>query len=102
MAAFGEFKPILGEIARYLRIISNAQCGTPSQAAATGGTGDVPAGFNTISIAATTAPATITFINGTTYTLDTVGETIKFSAAEGGTLQAFDITAGAVKWIGIK
>ena len=102
MAAFGEFKPILGEIARYLRIISNAQCGTPSTAITSAGTGNIPAGFSSVTITATTAPATITFANGTTYSLTTVGESIPISATVGGTLPAFTISGGAVKWIGIK
>lgn len=98
----GELKPYLGEIARYLRIISNAQCGTPSQAILTGGTGDIPAGFNSVGIVATTVPATITFVNGSTYTFDVVGESTKISAAEGGTLPIITLTAGAIKWTGIK
>jgi hypothetical protein len=102
MAAFGEFRPILGEMARYLRIISNAQCGTPSQITLTGGTGNIPAGFNSISIVATTVPATLTYADGSTYTLSVVGESIKLSASEGGTLPAITVTAGAIKWTGIK
>lgn len=102
MAAYGEFKPILGEIARYLRIISNAQCGTPSQAILTGGTGNIPVGFNSIDIVATTVPATITFADSTTYTFDTVGESTKISAAIGGILPPITLSAGAIKWTGIK
>ena len=102
MAAFGEFKPVLGEIARHLRIISNAQCGTPSNAITSTGVGDVPAGFSSVSILATTVPATIDFSDGSTYTFDVVGEIISQAASQGGTLPAYVLTSGAIKWIAIK
>lgn len=102
MAAFGEFKPILGEIARYLRIISNAQCGTPSKAITSTGVGDVPAGFSSVSILATTVPATVTFSDGSVYTFDVVGEIVSQSASNGGTLPAYILTSGTVKWIAVK
>lgn len=102
MAAFGEFKPVLGEMARYLRIISNAQCGTTSPTTTSTGVGDIPAGFNSISILATTVPATVTFSDGSVYTFDVVGEIISQAAAAGGTLPAYILTSGAIKWIGIK
>lgn len=102
MASYGELKPVLMEQARYLRLISNALCGTPSTAITSAGTGNIPAGFSSISITATTAPATLTFSDGSTYTFDTVGETISQSASEGGKLPAYTLTAGAVKWISVK
>jgi hypothetical protein len=100
--AQGDFLLVLDQIARNTRITANTLCGTPSLASITGGTGNIPYGFNSVSITATTVPATITFADATTYTLSTVGETLPISAAEGGRLPAFTISAGAVKWIGIK
>jgi hypothetical protein len=103
MAAFGEFKPILGEIARYLRIISNAQCGTATSTTITSaGTGDVPAGFDSISIIATTAPTVVTLSDGSTYTFDVVGEIIAQAASNGEKLPAYTLTSGTIKWIGTK
>jgi hypothetical protein len=100
--AFGDYKPYLGEIARNTRITANALCGATSPAILSAGTGNIPVGFNSITITATTAPATLTFEDGTTYTLSTVGESLSLSASEGGKLPAFTVTAGAVKWIGTK
>lgn len=102
MANFGDFKPILGEIARYLRIISNAQCGTPSTAITSAGTGNIPAGYNSISITAITVPVTLTLSDGSTYTFAAVGETIVQAAAQGGTLPAYTLSGGTWKWIGVK
>lgn len=102
MAAYGEFKPILGEIARYLRIISNAQCGTPATAITSAGTGSIPAGYNSVSIVASTVPAVITFSDGSTYTFTVVGESIVQTAAQGGQLPAYTLTSGTIKWIGVK
>lgn len=102
MAAYGEFKPILGEIARYLRIISNAQCGTPSTAITSAGTGQIPAGFNSVSIVATTVPVTLTMSDGSTYIFTTAGESIVQTAATGGTLPAYTLVGGTWKWIGVK
>jgi len=100
--AFGDYKPYLGEIARNTRITANALCGANSPATLSAGTGNIPTGFNSINITATTAPATLTFADGTTYSLATVGETLPLSAAEGGKLPAITVSAGAVKWVGLK
>jgi len=102
MASYGELKPVLTEQARYLRLIANAQCGSKSPATTSAGTGNIPAGYNSISIVATTVPATVTFSDGSTFTFDVIGESIVQTAAEGGTLPAYTLTAGAVKWIGTK
>lgn len=101
MAAYGEFKPILGEIARYLRIMSNAQCGTPSTAITSAGTGQIPAGFNSVSIVATSVPITLTMSDGSTYIFTTVGESIVQTAAIGGSLPAYALSGGTWKWIGV-
>lgn len=102
MANFGDFKPVLGEMARSLRIISNAQCGAKSPAITSTGTGSIPAGYNSISIIATTVPATITMSDGSIFTFDIVGESIVQSAAEGGSLPAYILSSGTIKWIGVK
>lgn len=100
--AYGEFKPVLGEIARSLRLIANAQCGTASPAITSAGTGNVPAGFNSVSITALTVPVTLTLSDSSTYTFTVVGETIVQSAAEGGSLPAYALSGGTWKWIAVK
>lgn len=101
---FGEIKPSLNEIASLLRRLVNTQCAavSPSPAITSAGTGDVPLGFKSVSIVATTVPAVITFGDGSTYTFDVVGETLVNAASDGGVLPAYTVTSGAVKWMGLK
>jgi hypothetical protein len=100
--AFGDFKPYLNEIARSLRLISSAQCGAKSPSTTSAGTGNVPAGYNSVSITATTVPVTLTLSDASTYTFTLIGETIAQAAAEGGTLPAYTLSGGTWKWIGVK
>jgi len=100
--AFGDYKPYLGEIARNTRITANALCGTPSTAITSAGTGNIPAGYKSISIVAVTVPITMTLSDGSTYTFTTVGETVVQASAEGGSLPAYTLSGGTWKWIGVK
>lgn len=104
MAAFGELKPHLNEIARLLRTLVNTQCAgvSPSPAITSAGTGNIPSGFKSISIVAETVPSTLTLSDGTTYTFTTVGETIVQAASDGGTLPAYTLSGGTWKWLGVK
>lgn len=103
MAAFGEFKPVLGEIARSLRILVNSTCGsTISTATTSTGTGDIPAGFKSISIVATSAPTEVTFSDGSVYTFDSIGEIVAQASESNQVLPAYTLTSGTIKWIGTK
>lgn len=105
MANYFEFKPILGEIARYLRILTTKDCcNTPPVTSA--GTGNVPAGFKSVAIVKTSTSADSTIItlsDGSTYTMTEQGEVFSDAALDGQTLPAYTITgAGTIKWHGIK
>jgi hypothetical protein len=101
MALFVEFKPILGEIAKYLRILATRDCCNIPVA----GTSSVPAGLKTVSITKTspnTDTVTITFPDGVTYDMTQPGEVFTHSA-DGGRLPAYTVSGtGTVKWHGIK
>jgi hypothetical protein len=103
MASFGELRPVLSEMARSLRLIAKSQCGAENPAITSAGVADVPAGFKSVSITATALPVTMLLSDGSSYAFSTVGETITQSAADGGSLPAYDLSgAGTWKWLGIK
>jgi hypothetical protein len=97
MALFVEFKPILGEIAKYLRIIANKHSHVPP----TSGTGaTIAAGFSTVKIVKTIASGTVTITlpSGSTYVLTRDGEEF---FVENGPFGAFSIvgaSGGTWKW----
>jgi hypothetical protein len=73
MALFVEFKPILGEIARYLRIIATKDCCRKPTAGtqALGNPLTLSTGFTTLKIKKTiaTGTVTVTFPDSSTYVL---------------------------------
>lgn len=104
--AFGDFKPIFGEIARYLRTLvtlAHRQNETPITSS---GTGTIPAGFKSISIVKTSSNAdsvTITLSDTSVYTMTESGETFSDSATGSGALPAYTKGgAGTIKWHGLK
>ena len=101
MALIGELKPFLNEIARYLRIISNAQCTNSSTSA--GENTSIPANFKSVAIIKTNSTGTvdIEMSDGSVYTLTEEGEGI---TDEAGSLPAYNISTsdgGEWKWHGI-
>jgi hypothetical protein len=101
---FGEIKPSLNEIAHLLRVLVKTQCSavSPSPAITSGGTGNIPSGYKSVSIVATTVPVTVTFSDGSTYTFTIIGESIEHAASEGGVLPAYTFSGGTIKWTGVK
>lgn len=104
MASFGEFRPILGEIAKYLRMIAFRPC---VDIVTTGGVNtSIPAGFRSISIIKTSAntdTTTVTLSDGTTYLITEKGEGFEDAGNENGTrLPLYTISGGSWKWHGIK
>jgi hypothetical protein len=91
MALFSEFRPVLSEIARYLRLLSNNVCKTLSPTAGT--SGSITTGYTCIKIIKTNGigTVTITLPDTTVYSLTSLGD--DFSVC-GGTLGAFSISSG--------
>lgn len=99
----GDAQPYFLQFRRLLESINGSLCtASTTPATISGGTGNIPAGFKTVTIVATTAPATITFPDSSTYSLATVGETLTLTAPNGTILPALTISVGAVKWVGSK
>lgn len=95
MALYSEFRPTLGEIAKYLRhIAGSSSCRSVTPSAGT--TSPIPAGFNNLVITASAA-TTLTFPDSSTYVM-AVNEVVRL---EGGTLPQIT-AAGTFKWYGIK
>lgn len=103
MAAFGEFKPSLNEIARLLRILVKTTCESTAPVTTSADVDtNVPAGFKSISIVATSVPITMTMSDGSEYEFTVVGETFVDAATAGGVLPAYELSGGSWKWHGIK
>jgi hypothetical protein len=100
MALYSEFRPVLSEIARYLRFLIGGNNITSA------GTGSIPAGFKSISIIKTSTNAdsvTLTLLDGTVYTMTELGEGFSDSASAGSLLPPYTKGgAGTIKWHGIK
>jgi uncharacterized protein YaiE (UPF0345 family) len=96
MALFVEFKPLLGEIARSLRIISHKGFVKPTAGTqALGSPLTLAAGFSKIFIKKTNASGTvtITFPDATTFVLTADGEEFEISAER--PLGEFEITVAS-------
>jgi hypothetical protein len=102
MAAFGEFKPVLGEIARYLRMLATRPCCKP---VTTAGVGSIPEGLRSVTITKTSAntdTTTITLSDASTYALTAQGEVYTIHGINDGVLPKFTIAGGTWKWYGVK
>lgn len=103
MAAFGEFKPILGEIARYLRILATRPCCAP--VTTSGVSTSIPAGMRSVTITKTSAntdTTNITLSDGSVYPLVQQFETYTIHGINDGVLPKFAIAGGVWKWFGVK
>lgn len=103
----GDFKAVMGTVIAYLKEIArNTNDNACCTANVTGGAdSSVPAGFRSVTITQTAAGAvTITFPNGTTYTLSAVGQSLPLEGTIFQTLPALTITAGGGatwEWVGM-
>jgi hypothetical protein len=87
MANYNEFKPVLGEIARYLRILRDQSCNSNSSLSPVAATSaddpyTLPSGYTNLIVTKTNGSGTveITFPDGsTTYTLTSQGEEFRIT-----------------------
>lgn len=93
-----------GILTKLKEISNNTRSSACCTATTSAGTGDIPAGFASVSIAQTgTGDVAITMSDATVYTMTAEGEVFVQSAPTNKTLPAYTIAGSSTwKWVGIK
>lgn len=99
----GNIKPFFDELARILRLQTKDTSCITASSSDVANPQTIRSKYASITIVKTGADVTtLTFKDGTTYQMTSLGETLVISANPGGDLPSFDISGGSYKWAAVK
>lgn len=108
MALLGDLQPYFLDFKRLLKSIADTNCrmvgeGAPITNSTSAGTGNIPAGFSSMSIVLLSGSIDVDMSDGSVYPMTTIGESLVQASTTGGSLPAYTITGtGTWKWVGVK